>query len=139
MGFKDFIAVDYTETGDDQLAYNAKKRKTQDEALTRQQRMAASRRMKKLANKIKIGKKKAAKKIASMDKLKKRANKQARELLLKKLTKGKGKGDLSMARRQELEKKLDKKKAVIQKIAKKLLPKVRKAEIAKKKGGKSSD
>ena len=32
-----------------------------------------------------------------MDKLKKRANKQARELLLKKLTKGKGKGDLSMA------------------------------------------
>ena len=53
--------------------------------------------MKKLANKIKIGKKKAAKKIASMDKLKKRANKQARELLLKKLTKGKGKGDLSMA------------------------------------------
>ena len=101
--------------------------------------MAASRRMKKLANKIKIGKKKAAKKIASMDKLKKRANKQARELLLKKLTKGKGKGDLSMARRAELEKKLDKKKAVIQKIAKKLLPKVRKAEIAKKKGGKSSD
>ena len=74
-----------------------------------------------------------------MDKLKKRANKQARELLLKKLTKGKGKGDLSMARRAELEKKLDKKKAVIQKIAKKLLPKVRKAEIAKKKGGKSSD
>ena len=68
-----------------------------DEALTIQQRMAASRRMKKLANKIKIGKKKAAKKIASMDKLKKRANKQARELLLKKLTKGKGKGDLSMA------------------------------------------
>jgi len=110
-----------------------------DEALTIQQRMAASRRMKKLANKIKIGKKKAAKKIASMDKLKKRANKQARELLLKKLTKGKGKGDLSMARRAELEKKLDKKKAVIQKIAKKLLPKVRKAEIAKKKGGKSSD
>ena len=74
-----------------------------------------------------------------MDKLKKRANKQARELLLKKLTKGKGKGDLSMKRRAELEKKLDKKKAVIQKIAKKLLPKVRKAEIAKKKGGKSSD
>ena len=53
--------------------------------------------MKKLANKIKIGKKrKHFKKIASMDKLKKRANKQARELLLKKLTKGKGKGDLSM-------------------------------------------
>ena len=135
MGFKDFIAVDYTETGDDQLAYNAKKRKTQDEALTRQQRMAASRRMKKLARKIQIGKKKAAKKVASMDKLKIRANKQARELLLKKMTKGKGKDQLSLARRQELEKKLDKKKAVIAKIAKKLLPKVRKKELEKKRGG----
>tara|TARA_B100001939_G_C16919673_1_gene608692 strand:+ start:984 stop:1421 length:438 start_codon:yes stop_codon:yes gene_type:complete len=135
MGFKDFIAVDYTETGDDQLAYNAKKRKTQDEALTRQQRMAASRRMKKLARKIQIGKKKAAKKVASMDKLKVRANKQARELLLKKMTKGKGKDQLSLARRQELEKKLDKKKAVIAKIAKKLLPKVRKKELEKKRGG----
>jgi hypothetical protein len=135
MGFKDFIVVDYTETGDDQLAYNAKKRKTQDEALTRQQRMAASRRMKKLARKIQIGKKKAAKKVASMDKLKVRANKQARELLLKKMTKGKGKDQLSLARRQELEKKLDKKKAVIAKIAKKLLPKVRKKELEKKRGG----
>ena len=74
-----------------------------------------------------------------MDKLKKRANKQARELLLKKLTKGKGKGDLSFARRQELEKKLDKKKAVIQKIAKKLLPKVTCSRNRKEKRGKSSD
>ena len=97
--------------------------------------MAASRRMKKLARKIQIGKKKAAKKVASMDKLKVRANKQARELLLKKMTKGKGKDQLSLARRQELEKKLDKKKAVIAKIAKKLLPKVRKKELEKKRGG----
>ena len=70
-----------------------------------------------------------------MDKLKVRANKQARELLLKKMTKGKGKDQLSLARRQELEKKLDKKKAVIAKIAKKLLPKVRKKELEKKRGG----
>ena len=34
-----------------------------DEALTIQQRMPASRRMKKLANKIKIGKKKAPKRL----------------------------------------------------------------------------
>ena len=69
-----------------------------------------------------------------MDKLKVRANKQARELLLKKMTKGKGKDQLSLARRQELEKKLDKKKAVIGKIAKKLLPKSEKERVRKETG-----
>ena len=44
-----------------------------------------------------------------MDKLKKRANKQARELLLKKLTKVKVRVTYQF-RRTELEKKLDKKK-----------------------------
>ena len=68
-----------------------------------------------------------------MDKLKKRANKQARELVLKKLTRVKVRVTYQWHVEAELEKKLDKKKAVIQKIAKKLLPKVRKAEIAKKK------
>ena len=74
-----------------------------------------------------------------METLKKRARKQARNLLLKKITKDIPKGELSFARRQSIEKQLDKKKAVVDKIAKKLLPKVRQAEIQKKKKARSGD
>ena len=142
LGFKDFVAVDYTQTGDDQLAYNAKKRKrdsgettteSPDEALTIQQRLKKARQMKKLAPKIALGRKRAARKMANMDTLKKRAKKQARNMIAKKLTKGVSKGDLNMARRMEIEKRLDKMKPKIDKLAKKLLPKVRKAELARKK------
>ena len=150
LGFKDFVAVDYTQTGDDQLAYNAKKRKKdigagtdaeysstnppqKDEALTTQQRLKKARQMKKLAPKIALGRKRAARKMANMETLKKRAKKQARNMIAKKLTKGISKGDLNMARRMEIEKRLDKMKPKIDKLAKKLLPKVRKAELARKK------
>jgi hypothetical protein len=90
--------------------------------------------MKKLAPKIAIGRARAARKIANMDTLKKRAKKQARNMLAKKLTKGVGKADLNMARRMEIEKRLDKMKPKIDKLAKKLLPKVRKQELARKRG-----
>jgi len=144
LGFKDFIAVDYTQTGDDQLAYNSKKRKrhiptgntgeeVETEALTTQQRLKKARQMKKLAPKIALGRKRAARKMANMETLKKRAKKQARNMIAKKLTKGVSKGDLNMARRMEIEKRLDKMKPKIDKLAKKLLPKVRKAELARKK------
>jgi hypothetical protein len=43
-----------------------------------------------------------------------------------------------MARRQDLEKRLEKKKAVIDKLSKKLLPQVRKKEMLRKKGGNKS-
>jgi hypothetical protein len=111
-----------------------------DEALSMQQRMARSRAFKKNKAKIAIGRKRAAKKIASLDVLKKRARKAAREVLLKKITKDIPKAELSMSRRQNIEKQLDKKKAVIDKLARKMIPQVRKAELArKKKGSQSAD
>jgi hypothetical protein len=109
-----------------------------DEALSMQQRMARSRAFKKNKAKIAIGRKKAARKIASLDVLKKRARKAAREVLLKKITKDIPKAELSMSRRQSIEKQLDKKKAVIDKLARKMIPQVRKAELARKKKGASS-
>lgn len=144
MGLKNFIAVDYTETGDDQQAYNAKKRKQDSgegttEALNVQQRLARKRSFMKNKAKIAIGRKKAARKVASMEKLKQRAQKQARNTLLKKITKGIPKDELSLSRRQDIEKKLDKMKPKIDKIAKKLLPQVRKSELEKKRGGGKSD
>lgn len=152
LKFKDFVSVDYTQDGDDQVAYNAKKRKkdiptgntgeqVENEALNMQQRMAKSRQMKKLAPKIKMGRKRAMNRTANLDVLKKRAKKSARNFFLKKITKDIPKDELSMARRQSIEKRLDKMKPKIDKMAVKLLPKVRKTEMDRKrnKGNSSND
>ena len=145
LKFKDFINVDYTQSGDDHVAYNAKKRKKHiptgntGEALSFQARRKLARSIKKNKAKIAIGRKKAARKFASMEKLKKRAQKQARMMIFKKLTKDSQKDKLSFARRQEIEKRLDKMKPKIDKLAKKLLPKVRKQEQERKRGGKKDD
>jgi len=95
------------------------------EAMTMAQRMKMKQAFKRNRAKIMLGRKKAAKKLASPEKLKIRANKQARDILIKKILKDKSKADLSFSGRQALEKKIDKKKAAIAKIAKKLLPGIR--------------
>jgi thiamine kinase-like enzyme len=123
MGLKEFIKVV----------------ESPDEALNIQQRLKLARSLKKNKAKIAMGRKRAARKTANMDTLKKRAMKQARNMIIKKITKGKDKGDMSMARKQSIEKRLDKMKPKIAKIAKKILPKVRKMEMERKKGKKSSD
>ena len=126
LRFKEFDSVDTNE-------------EVTDEALTVQQRMAKSRQMKKLAPKIAIGRKRAARKMANMDTLKKRARKAARNTILKKLTKDIPKDELSMSRRQDIEKRLDKMKPKIDKLAQKMLPKVRKKELERKRGRPSAD
>jgi|TARA_B110000908_G_scaffold35531_1_gene42596 hypothetical protein len=102
-----------------------------NEALTLSQRQKRKAVFRKNKAKIMIARKKAAKKLASPEQLKDRAVKQARNLIVKKILKNKTKDDLSMSARGELEKKVDKKKAAIKKIAKKLLPMVKKADRAK--------
>jgi len=107
----------------------------ENEALTIQQRMKRGRMMKRLKTRIKIGRDKAKRRMANMDTLKQRARKSARKLVLKKLTKGKDKNDLPFARRQELEKRLDKPavKKRIDMLAKRMVKDKRKQEIARKK------
>ena len=156
MSLKTFINVDYTQTGDPQLAYNAKKRKldigagtdaeysstnppSKDEALSVQQRRKLAISLKKNKAKIARGRKIAARKVANMDTLKKRARRQARKAIVKKITKGIDKSELSVARRAEIEKRVDKMGSKINRIAKKLLPQVRKSELARKRGPKKSD
>ena len=136
LGFKEFNPVDYRPGEDDQVNHNAIKRKRQDEALSIAQRRARSRMLKRIRNKLKIGRKRAMMRTANPQVLKKRANKQARNLIFKKLSKGKSRSQLPPARRAEIEKRLDKMKGRIQKIAMRILPKVRKMEIARKKGQK---
>ena len=111
-----------------------------DEALTMQARMKKRRQMKRLKSRIKLGRERAKRKMADPERLKKRARKQARAQILKKLTKGMDKSELTFARRQELEKRLDKPavKSRIDRIAKKMLPKVRRQELDRRRGGGSA-
>lgn len=92
--------------------------------------------MKRMKSRIKIGRMRARRKMADKGKLEKRSMRKARDLIVRKLTKDIPKKDLSFARKQEIEKRLDKPamKARIQRIARKMFPKIRKAEVERKKG-----
>ena len=129
--FKDYISCDTVEAFDSLV--------DMDEALTAQQRQKMKATFRKNKAKIALGKKKAAKRLASPEKLKAKATKQARNILTKKILKTKDKSELSYAARVDLEKKLDKKKAAIAKIARKILPQVKAADRDKLKKNKGGD
>jgi len=99
------------------------------EALNFLQRLQKSRIMKRIRHKIQRGAKLARRKIVSdPDKLMKRAIKQQRTKIAKKLLKGVSLQSVGIARKIEIGKKLDKMKGRIYKLAKKLLPSIRKKE-----------
>ena len=109
---------------------------TQDEALSKAARAKKSRLMKMKGKMIAKKREISMKRKASPEKIKKRAMKKARDIIAKKLLKDRSKADLSISGKENLEKKLNAKKALIKKIAKKLLPKIKQAEterLAKKK------
>lgn len=101
--------------------------------LTIQQRMKIGRRMKRLAPKLVRARKRAAKKMASTEKLMKRAQKAAIKLARKKVAgkKGLAYAKLSPSEKISVDKMVSKRYTSdrIKKIAKKLMPKVRKAEV----------
>lgn len=146
LSFKDFMVVDYKPGEPELISYAAHKRhrgrigeETTDEALTFQQRRARARTMKKHKARIAIGRKRAMKKAPDADRLKKRADKAARAMLFKKFAKGKSKSDVPAAKKQGIEKRLDKMKPRIQKIARRLVPKLRQADKERRMGGKSEE
>ena len=99
-----------------------------DEIMSKSARMKRSRMMKTKGKQIARKRKIAMKRRATPEKLKSRAMKKARDIITKKILKDRKKSELSIAGREALEKKLNKKKTVIKRIAKKILPKVRGAE-----------
>lgn len=101
------------------------------EVLSIQQRMKKKQAMRRNKAKIAIGRKRAARKMASADVLKRRAQKQARNLIVKKILKNKSKSDLSYGSRAALEKMVAKRRVAIDRIARKLLPKVRQKDRTK--------
>ena len=98
--------------------------------LTVQQRMARGRLMKKLAPKMARAKKMKAKRMADPNQLKVRAQRAAIAAVRKKVAgdKGVNYANLSPNDKMNVDKLVQKKSALIQKIAKKQLPKIRKAE-----------
>ena len=106
-----------------------------DEALNVSQRLARKRLMKKLAPKIKIGRERAKRRMPDMARFKRRADKAARNFFLKKFSKGQAKASLPMAKRMELEKRLEKPamKKRIAMLSKRLVKDVRKKEMDRRK------
>lgn len=107
----------------------------QHEALTTQQRLKLKRSIIRNKAKIRMGQKRAERRIASQDVLKTRAMRMARKLMLKRILKNKDKEELSYSQRAEYEKILNKRKAGIKRLATKLIPKMRKLELQRKAGG----
>ena len=143
LSFRHFYVAEYRPGEDELTNYRAKKRKNgamyeevETEALSLSQRLNRRRMMRRFKGKIKIGRDRAKRRMANKKVLDRRALKQAKTTILKKLTKGVGKQDLSFARRQEIEKRLE--KPAVQKrikmLAKRLYKDVRKKEVARKKG-----
>ena len=100
-----------------------------DSMSTRLKKRAAFRKNK--AKILRARMKKAKKPQLKLPQLQKKANKKARMILIKKIIKDKKYADLSIGHKKDIEKKLEKKKNVIAKLSKKLLPKIRSAELEK--------
>ena len=104
---------------------------TLDEVLNVQQRLKRKAMMKRIKGKIKLGRRRAKYKIANPDKLKKRSQKKAREIIRARIAGSQGKmyKDLPLAGRMQVDKRVEKKKDIITRLAKRMLPKVKKAEM----------
>lgn len=100
-----------------------------NEAWTMQRKRKQGMMMRRKAKVIARARKRKMKRFADPQALKKRAQKAARALIFKKVSGGKTKGELSSQQQIiAMEKRLEKYKSKIDKLAIKLLPKIKKAE-----------
>ena len=135
--FKELMVMPVEAGEDEYLKYRAMKRRkhmyeeteveeeSTDEALSMSSRMKRARDMRKNKNKLKIARKRMMKRVANPARIKKRARKQARDMIYKKLTKGIPRSELTPARKRELEKRIDKMKPRVNRLTRKIMPQVR--------------
>ena len=97
-------------------------------ALSPAERKKRSIQMKRNAKKIARKRKISLKKPSSPEKLKARARKHAIKILRKKFVKGQNYDDLNFAQKEKIERLIQKKKAVVDKLAVRLIPKLKKLE-----------
>ena len=135
--FKELMIMPVEAGEDEYLKYRAMKRRkhmyeetaveeeSTDEALSMKSRMKRSRDMKRNKNKLSMARKRMMKRVANPARIKKRARKQARDMIYKKLTKGIPRSDLTPAKKRELEKRIDKMKPRVNRLTRKIMPQVR--------------
>ena len=135
--FKELMIMPVEAGEDEYLKYRAMKRRkhmyeetaveeeSTDEALSMKSRMKRSRDMKRNKNKLSMARKRMMKRVANPARIKKRARKQARDMIYKKLTKGIPRKDLTPAKKRELEKRIDKMKPRVNRLTRKIMPQVR--------------
>ena len=141
--FKELMVLPVEPGEDEYLKYRYMKRRkhmyeevsveeeTTDEALSMAARRKRSRDMRKNKNKLRIARNRMKNRVANPERIRKRAKKQAIDKIYKKLTKGMSRKDLTPAKKAELEKRITKMKPRVNRIAKKLLPSVRRAAYGK--------
>lgn len=127
IGFKDFLSI--TETSShiegeslpisEALSFAARRKKSID----------FRRRKQKIQRQRKI----AMKRPASLDRLKRRGRKSARDVLSKRYY-GKSKKDMNISQKQRAEKRLDKAKRATSVISKRLLPSKRQLDVQRRRG-----
>ena len=144
LGFGDFLVTKYGYE-DDHTEYRRKRLKNGamheeveqvDEVISRSERLKRGQRMKRMSKRIQMAKKRALKRAPTMDVIQNRARKQAKNQMVQKWTRGADKSELSMGRRQELEKRLKKMGPKIDRMAKKLVPTIRKQDRERRSGSK---
>jgi len=113
---------------------------TLDEVLNLQQRLKKKQMLKRIKGKIKLGRRRAKYRVANTDKLKKRSQKKAREIIRARIAGSLGKDykKLPLAGRMQVDKKVEKKRDMIARLAKRIMPKVKKAEMERVKKARSN-
>ena len=100
----------------------------QERNLSRSARRKMAQRARKTAKKRAIKRKARAKKMKTRGQLKSASEKMAKNILVKKMTGGKKYGQLSVGQKEMVDKKLAKKPGLIQKVARKVFPKIKAKE-----------
>lgn len=129
IGFKDFLsAVAETSSPSEGESLPI------SEVLSFQARRKKSIEMRRRKQRLQRQKKIALKRPATLDRLKRRGRRTARDVLTKRYYGGRTKRDMSISQKQRVEKRLDKAKRVTGFISKRLLPSKRKLDVQRRRG-----
>ena len=129
IGFKDFLSV-VAETSSPSEGESL----PISEVLSFQARRKKSIEMRRRKQRLQRQKKIALKRPATLDRLKRRGRRTARDVLTKRYYGGRTKRDMSISQKQRVEKRLDKAKRVTGFISKRLLPSKRKLDVQRRRG-----
>lgn len=109
-----------------------------DEVLDTRARLKKAQQLRRQKTRVALGRKRAAKRLATSDVIKKRAVARARGRIIKRLTQGRGKKALSYGARQAIDRRLARMKGGIQRLATKLVRQVKQDDISKLRGKSST-